>query len=106
MFVLNFIMKRPELLLVLLPVVPLIVYAGCYVLLRVLGRLVVSGHGWQAASIYLGARILVPAFGLFGFFQPLLRIESAFVRFIEGDAETAPREHGVSDVVVEVVPMA
>lgn len=106
MFVLQFVMQRPELLLLLLPLVPLIVYAGCYALLRVLGKLVVDGHGWQAASTYLGGRVLVPAFGLFGFFRPLVCFESALIRFIGGDAETAPREYGVSDVVVEVVPMA
>jgi hypothetical protein len=92
-------------LLASLPAAGFIAYAAAYLLLRTGRKLAVAAGGWHAESVDVGGRIVATALGMFIFFQPLMRAESALIRLAGGVFGRAPREQGVSDVVVEVVPM-
>lgn len=99
------ILEWPAVLLVLIPALPPVLYCGCYLGFRLLGKLAVNGGGWHAESVRLGRRAVLPALAVFGLFQPLLRLESAVVGGYARIAGGKP-EQNISEVVVEVVPMA
>lgn len=92
-------------LLPALPLTPLAGYVWLYLLLRCAGKLRVGAKGWHAASVHWGDRVVLPALRMFGFFQPLLRMESGIARRV---ARRLRRKRGqtVSEVVVELVPFA
>lgn len=75
-------------------------YIATYLALRCFGKLSVNAGGWHAGSVDLGRRVVLPALRLFGFFQPLMRWESAVARKLW---HRRPREQGVSEVTVELV---
>ena len=89
----------------LLPLLPPVAYLWVYTAFRCLGKLSVNAEGWHAGSVYCGRRVVLSALGLFGLFQPLLRLESGVARKFAA-LRGKPREQAVSDVVVEVIPMA
>ena len=97
------ISHRIELLLAL-PLLPCLGYVCIYLALRLVGVLRVNAEGWHAGGVHLGRRILVPALRLFAAFQPLMRRESAVARRLFG--RSRKRDQAVSDVVVELVPIA
>lgn len=75
-------------------------YLAGYFLLRCWGKLRVNAEGWNASGIFFGRLVVLPALGLFGWYQPLLRLESAAAArlFREGGGEQP-----VSEVVVELI---
>lgn len=83
---------------------PLWGYAGLYLLFRCWGKLRVNADGWHAAGIFAGTRVLLSALRVFGFFQPLLRLESALARKAAGLLRSRSGEQPVSEVVVELIP--
>lgn len=89
-----------------LPALPVFGYFAVYFLFRIGGKLSVNAAGWHAGGIEFSDRIMVTALGLFSFFQPVMRLESALARGMGKLTGGSPREQGVSDVVVEVVSMA
>lgn len=100
------IFDKIELLLAVALLLPVLYLSG-YLVFRVLGVLRVNAGGWQAGGVGRGGRIWLPALWLFGFFQPLLRAESLLARKWGGKADPgAMRDQGISEVVVELVPMA
>ena len=95
---------RPELLLV--PAIAPFGYVFLYCALRAGGKISVNAAACHAGGLCLGRRVVIGALAAFGFFHPLMRLESALVRALGGAFADAPREQAVSEVVVEVVPMA
>lgn len=83
------------------PILYLLIYTG----LRFSGKLCVSGEGWHAGGVVLGARVVIHAMRLFTLFQPLLRLESGLRRRLARFGKTR-NEQPVSEVVVELVPIA
>ena len=88
-----------------LPLTPLAGYVWMYLFLRCIGKLSVNARGWHAASVYWGGRVVWSALRMFGFFQPLLKLESGVARRLSR-WRPARMEQAVSDVVVELVPIA
>lgn len=87
------------------PLAPAAVYMASYFWLRLLGKLRVAPGGWHAGCFHVGSRVVVQALLLFAVFQPLLRIEAAARRACRSRrAELG--ETAVSEVVVELIPMA
>ncbi len=88
-----------------LPLAPLAGYVWLYLFLRCMGKLCVNARSWHAESVSWGGRVVWSALRMFGFFQPLLRLESGVARRF---ARRRPkrREPAVSDVVVELIPLA
>lgn len=82
------------------------VYVTGYILFRCWGKLRVNAGGWHASGIDARGRIIVPALRLFGWFQPLMRAESAISRRVAKTFDLQPREQLISDVVVEVIPIS
>ncbi len=85
---------------------PAAAYSAMYLLFRVCGKLRVNAMGWHAEGMYSGGRVVLSAPGLFAFFQPLLRVESRAARWLGGLCRKKRREPRVSEVVVELVPIA
>lgn len=85
---------------------PAAAYVSSYAFFRCWGKLRVNAEGWHASGIDAGARILFPALRLFGWFQPLMRAESAISRRLARAFRITPREQPISDVVVELVPIS
>ncbi len=97
---------KTEFLLALAILLPAL-YLSLYLLFRARGVLRVNAAGWQAGGVWTGRRLWLPAMWVFGFFQPLLRLESLLARRLDRDREhAAKRDQGVSEVVVELIPMA
>ncbi len=97
---------KTELLLALAFLLP-VLYFSLYLLFRARGVLRVNAGGWQAGGVWTGRRLWLPAMWLFGFFQPLLRFESLLARKLARKRDhAAKREQGVSEVVVELIPLA
>ena len=101
----NHLVYRTELLLAL-PLAPFFGYLWLYLVSRVGGVLRVSGRGWHAESVYFGDRILLPALLLFALFEVPMRVESAIVRALSRLGAKGAQEQLVSDVVVELIPIA
>lgn len=87
------------------PLTPLAGYVWMYLFLRSIGKLSVNARGWHAASVYWGGRVVWSALRMFGFFQPLLKLESGLARRLSRRRPRG-REQPVPDVVVELVPIA
>ncbi len=86
---------------------PVALYSVLYLVFRLCGKLRVNARGWQAGGVYSGGRVVLPAFRVFALFQPLLRAESRLARWLGGlRRRKKRREPRVSEVVVELVPIA
>lgn len=85
---------------------PLAAYSLLYCIFRLCGKLRVNGEGWHAGSVYSGERVVLSALRLFAVFQPLLRAESRLARWLGAKRRGKRREPKVSEVVVELVPIA
>lgn len=81
-------------------------YLAVYAVFRFWGVLAVNAWSWHAGSLTVGRAPVLSAVGLFSFFQPPLRMESALWRRWRDFRKAGSAEPGVSEVVVEVVPMA
>ena len=99
----NSIVQRPELLLAFVPLLP-VLYIALYGTLRLCGTLRVNRDGWLAGIVRFGGGTALTAWFLFDFFQPLLRLESSLRRRLA--LSRREKEPVVSEVVVEVIPMA
>lgn len=91
--------------LILLLALPFLLAAGyvaVYAVLRCWGKLCVNADGWHAGSVQLGRRVVCSALRLFAAFQSPMRLESALARLFKAKR----REQAVSEVVVEVIPLA
>lgn len=98
------ILNKPEFLLAF-SMAPFCGYVSLYLALRLCGTLCVSARGWHAGSVHVGRRMVLSAPRLFGFFQAPLRLESRVTRWLSR-LRDKPAEQGISEVVVEVIPLA
>ena len=89
-------------LLLVLPLFAVAAYLAVYAALRCRGTLNVTADGWHAGSVLLGERVVCSALRLFAAFQTPMRFESALTRLWR----KKPREQTISEVVVEVIPLA
>lgn len=90
-------------LLLAAPLLPPALYAVGYLAFRRLGLLSVNESGWHAGTLRAGGRVLLPAFGLFSLFQPLLGLESKIRRARRAAKKSPDAEPAISEVVVEVI---
>lgn len=92
-------------LLLALPLLAPAAYVYLYVWLRAFGKLCVNAAGFHAGNVEFGRWVAVSALRLFGFYQGLMRVESSFRRRCRGGGRKK-RDQSVSEVVVELVPLA